>query len=136
MATARNAEGSLTLGGLRLADIASDPRVGTPSYVYDLDAIAAEARDLVRAFEGAPHLVAYAVKANTAGPIVRAVAAEGCGADVVSGAELRVARRSGIAASRIVFSGVAKSDEELDHAIAEGILAIQVESIDEIARVE
>jgi diaminopimelate decarboxylase len=136
MATTRDRQGYLTLGGLRLTDIAADGRVGTPSYVYDVDAIEAEARELESAFESEPHLVAYAVKANTAGPIVRAVAATGCGADVVSGAELMVARRCGIAATKIVFSGVAKSDAELDYAIAEGILAIQVESIEEIARVE
>jgi diaminopimelate decarboxylase len=112
---------------------------GTPAYVYDLCAIAAEARALRSAFDSARHLVAYAVKANSAGPVVRALAAEGCGADVVSGGELRVALACGIAPEHIVYSGVAKQDEELDLAIAagpSGIGAVQVESVEEIGRVE
>src|SRR4029077_11150932 len=90
------------------------------------------------AFEGAPHLVAYAVKANSAGPIIRAIAAEGCGADVVSGAELALVRACGVSPERIVYSGVAKTDEELDLAVGageNGIAAIQIESLEEIDRV-
>jgi diaminopimelate decarboxylase len=107
--------------------------------VYDLDGMAARARSLAAAFEGTAHLVAYAVKANSAGPVVRALARAGCGADVVSGGELCVALACGIAPERIVYSGVAKQDDELDRAIAcgtRGIGAIQVESVEEIARVE
>jgi diaminopimelate decarboxylase len=135
MATARDEEGFLTLGGVRLASLARDPRIGTPSYVYDVDAIAAEARALDAAFDGAPHLVAYAVKANAAGPIVRALAAAGCGADVVSGAELLVALGSGIVPEKIVFSGVGKTVDEIDRALMagdRGILAIQAESVGEL----
>jgi hypothetical protein len=62
MATSRDSEGFLTLGGARLSDLASDARIGTPAYVYDLDAIAAEARALRLAFDGAAHLIAYAVE--------------------------------------------------------------------------
>jgi diaminopimelate decarboxylase len=124
------------LDGVSLAQVARE--TGTPAYVYALDAICAEARDLHASFDGMTHLVAYAVKANSAGSIVRALAAEGCGADVVSGAELRVAFACGIAPERIVYSGVAKQNDELDLAIksgAFGIGAIQIESIEEIARV-
>lgn len=141
MASLRRSDGVLVLGGspgLSLADIAGDPRIGTPAYVYDLDGIAAEARDLRGAFEGAPHLVAYAVKASSAGPIVKALAAEGCGADVVSGAELALVLRCGIAPEKVIFSGVAKTDAELDLAIhsgATGIGAIQLESVEEIPRI-
>jgi diaminopimelate decarboxylase len=138
MATTRDASGRLTLGGVALADLARDPAIGTPTYVYDVDAIAAEARELDAAFDG-PHLVAFAVKANTAGPIVRALAAEGCGADVVSGAELAVALACGVAPEKIVYSGVAKADDEIARALAagaRGIGAIAVESAEEIARVE
>lgn len=111
---------------------------GSPTYVYDLGAIAGEARALRGAFAGAPHLVAYAVKANSAGPIVRALAAEGCGADVVSGAELEVALACGIAPERILYSGVAKRDDEIDRALTcgpRGICAVQLESIEELRRV-
>ncbi|MCL2777110.1 MAG: diaminopimelate decarboxylase [Polyangiaceae bacterium] len=134
----RPLEFSLEYGGLRLSDIVADRRIGTPSYVYDVDAMANEARCLEASFGGAPHLVAYAVKANSAPPIVRALAAEGCGADVVSGGELALALRLGIAPSKIVYSGVAKQNDEIDRAIAagpEGIGAIHVESVEEITRI-
>jgi diaminopimelate decarboxylase len=137
MAIVRNLSGDLTLGGIRLAEIALE--TGTPSYVYDVDAMAGEARALRASFDEMTHLVAYAVKANSAGPVVRALAGEGCGADVVSGAELLVALGCGIAPDGIVFSGVAKGDSELDRAIGcgpQGIAAVQIESVEEIARVE
>lgn len=117
---------------------ASGARVGTPTYVYDLDAMAEEARELALAFDGAPHLVAYAVKANSAGPVVRALFHEGCGADVVSGGELLLALRCGLSPDRLIFSGVAKTDDELDLAIGvgdDGIRSINVESVEEIGRV-
>jgi diaminopimelate decarboxylase len=137
MSLTRDASGLLRLGGVDLTELVS--RVGTPSYVYDIDAIAAEVRALRVAFDDAVHLVAYAVKANTAGPIVRALAAEGCGADVVSGAELLVAMACGIPPERIVFSGVAKTDDEIDRALAagaNGIAALQLESVEEVGRIE
>ena len=93
MPPSRRPDGVLCLGNVSLAEIARDARFGTPAYVYDVDAITAEGRELREAFDGAPHLVAYAVKANSAGPIVKALAAVGCGADVVSGAELTLALR-------------------------------------------
>ena len=135
MATKRDAAGQLRLGEVELSSI----DVPTPFYCYDVDAIVAEARSLHDAFDGAPHVIAYAVKANTAGTIVRALAAADCGADVVSGAELEVALACGIPHSKIVYSGVAKKDDEIDLAIScknEGICAIQVESVEEIARIE
>jgi len=136
--TRRPLDGVLELGSVSLADIARDPRFGTPTYVYDLDGIAAEAAELRAAFDDAPHLVAYAVKANSAGPIVKVLTATGCGADVVSGAELLLAIACGVPAARIVFSGVAKTDTELDLAIGvgdSGIGAIQVESVEELPRI-
>jgi diaminopimelate decarboxylase len=147
---ARNAVSSETaekmLGTLPLLpDLARDPSIGTPAYVYDVDAIAAEGRELLRAMRApgdAPGdarqdgLVAYAVKANAAGPIVRALAREGCGADVVSGAELLLALACGMQPAQIVYSGVAKTDDELDLAIAHGICAIQAESLEELERVD
>jgi diaminopimelate decarboxylase len=144
-----NASRELALGGVGLAGLSrasaemsgessSRARIGTPSYVYDLDGIARAGRDLDAGFEGRPHLVAYALKANSAGPIVRALAAEGCGADVVSGAELLLAMRCGISPDRIIYSGVAKRDDELDLAIGVGdvgIRTVNVESVEEIPRI-
>jgi len=136
MSLTRDSSGALHCGGVLLQHVIDE--VGTPAYVYDLDGMAERARALDAAFDAAPHLVAYAVKANTAGAVVRTLADAGCGADVVSGAELIVALGCGIAPDRIVYSGVAKSDDELDRAIGcgpRGIAAIQVESLEEIARV-
>jgi diaminopimelate decarboxylase len=138
MPTLRRSDGVLVLADVSLAEVARDPRFGTPAYVYDVDAIAAEGRDIRAAFDAAPHLVAYAVKANSAGPIVKALAAVGCGADVVSGAELTLALSCGVSPEHIVFSGVAKTDAELDLALgsgASGIGSIQVESVEEIPRI-
>jgi diaminopimelate decarboxylase len=134
MGLTRDSSGSLVFGNCSMGDLARD--VGTPTYAYDLDAIASEARALQRAFDDAPHRVAYAVKANTAGAVVRALADEGCGADVVSGAELLVALACGIAPEHIVYSGVAKTDAELDRAIGCGIGAVQLESVEEVTRIE
>lgn len=139
MSITRDDSGILRLGNVRLSDIANDPALGTPTYVYDLDAMDAEARALSAAFEGHPHLVCYAVKANSAAPIVRSFARAGLGADVVSAGELLFALGAGIVPDRIVMSGVAKTDEEIDLALGageKGILALQVESAEEVARVE
>jgi diaminopimelate decarboxylase len=129
----RDPQGALELGGVSLAAIP------TPAYVYDVDAMVDEARRLREGFAGAPHLVAFAVKANTAGPIVRALAEAGCGAEVVSGGELAVALACGVPADAILYSGVGKTAAELDAALGageRGILALQMESVEEIARVE
>lgn len=137
MSPNHDSSGALCFGGKPLQEVVEE--VGTPAYVYDLDGMAARARSLDAAFEGTAHLVAYAVKANSAGAVVRTLAGAGCGADVVSGGELAVALACGMTPERIVYSGVAKKDEELDRAIAcgsRGIGAIQVESVEEIARVE
>src|SRR6478609_1606019 len=96
MTVTRDARFDLFLGGARLADIALDPTISTPCYVYDVAAMAAGARELGAAFDAQPHLVAYAVKANTAGTIVRTFAKLGCGADVVSAGEMEVALRCGV----------------------------------------
>jgi diaminopimelate decarboxylase len=134
----RNAQGLLTLSGTPLGALVTPlfeaSRSGTPAYVYDLDGLDAGARALETSFGSAPHVTAYAVKANSAGTIVRTFARAGTGADVVSGAELEVALGAGIEPRKIVMSGVAKTDAELDLAIARDILAVQVESIEEIGR--
>lgn len=134
----RNAQGALTVSGTPLGALLGPlfeaSRIGTPAYVYDLDGLEAGARALEASFGSAAHVTAYAVKANTAGTILRTFARAGTGADVVSGAELEVALACGIEPRRIVMSGVAKTDAELDLAIAHDILAVQVESLEEIER--
>ncbi len=131
----RNAQGQACLGERPLSQLLAESSLETPAYFYDLDAVALEARSLIGGYGDARHVIAFAVKANSAGSVVRALAAEGTGADVVSGAELEVALSCGIPAEKIVMSGVAKKDSELDLAIASRLLAIQAESVEEVLRI-
>jgi diaminopimelate decarboxylase len=131
----RDGEGNAVLGKGRVDAALASAGVSTPAYVYDLDGIVGEALELSQGFGGQRHLVAYAVKANSAGPILRALAAQSVGADVVSGAELELALRCGVEPGNIVYSGVAKSVPEIDRAIGAGIFALQVESVEEIPRI-
>jgi len=131
----RNAQGQACLGDAPLSELLGQSGLETPVYFYDLDAIANEARSLIAGYGDARHVIAYAVKANSAGSVVRTLAAEGTGADVVSAAELEVAMACGIHAEKIVMSGVAKKDSELDFAISSRLLAIQAESVEEVYRI-
>ena len=107
--------------------------VGTPTWVYSAGSLRRRARALRAALAGAglAASVHYAVKANTSLAVLRVLAAEGLGADVVSEGELRAARAAGIPASAIVFSGVGKTERELRLALAEDILQINLESAEE-----
>lgn len=131
----RDSTGTAHLGAFPLARALERGELSTPCYLYDLDGIEAGVRALVEVLKS-PNTVAYAMKANSAGSILRRVAQAGGGADVVSGAELQLALSCGIAPDKIVMSGVAKSDAELDLAITRGIRALQVESVEELSRIE
>lgn len=131
----RDAQDAAVLGTQRLAQVIREAEVDLPAYVYDVDGMTETLRSLRQAFGDAPHLVAYAIKANSAGTVVRAFAAEGAGIDAVSGAEVELALGCSVPAERIVMSGVAKSDAEIDLALSKGILAIQAESVEELARI-
>jgi diaminopimelate decarboxylase len=109
-------------------------RFGTPLYVYSGGAVRDAFEAYRRAFAPVPHRVCYALKANGAGALLRLLAGLGAGADIVSGFELRAARRAGFPPERIVFSGVGKTDEELALGIEEGIGEFNAESEQEIAR--
>ncbi|MGL4265445.1 MAG: diaminopimelate decarboxylase, partial [Afipia sp.] len=84
------------------------------------------------AFAGTPHLVCYAMKANSNQSVLRTLARLGAGADVVSGGELKRALAAGIPASKVVFSGVGKTVDELRLAVSHDILCINVESEPEL----
>jgi diaminopimelate decarboxylase len=107
--------------------------VGTPTWVYSAGSLRRRARALTGALSaaGLTATVHYAVKANSNLAVLRTLAAEGLGADVVSEGELRAARAAGIPASAIVFSGVGKTGRELRLALAEDILQINLESAEE-----
>lgn len=132
---ARDDSGRGTLGGRPLDQLLAEANVSTPAYFYDLSGISSRTQSIVDAFGDAPHLVAYAMKANSAASVVRTICAAGAGIDAVSGGELLLARRLGVAPRRIVLSGVAKTDGEMELALREDILAIQVESPTELSRI-
>ncbi len=127
------AGGELTCDGVPLSRVAAE--VGTPTFVYSAAAID-EAYDALEAAVPKPHMVAYAIKANSNLSILRRLAQRGCGADIVSAGELERALRAGVPADRIVFSGVGKTDEELRRALEARIRAIHVESEPELVAIE
>src|ERR1700728_4100434 len=106
--------------------------VGTPFYCYSTATLERHYRVFSEAFAGAKALVCYAMKANSNQSVLRTLAKLGAGADVVSGGELKKARAAGIPPSRIVFSGVGKTADELKLALAEGIFQFNVESEPEL----
>ena len=103
--------------------------VGTPVYVYSAGDMRDHARELRAALAGlGDPLIAYAVKANPNAAVLATFAAEGLGADIVSGGELERALAAGMPAERIVFSGVGKTRAEMAQALDAGIFQFNVES--------
>jgi diaminopimelate decarboxylase len=110
--------------------------VGTPVYVYSASKIAETYDALDAAFAGSPHTVCYAIKANMNLAVVRLLIARGAGIDVTSGGELFRALRAGGDPARFVYSGVGKTDEEIDSALEAGIKLFNVESRAELRRID
>lgn len=123
-------DGKLYCEGVPLEQLAAD--YGTPLYIYSSQSIVAGYRDLDRSFSAVDHLIAYSVKANGNLSILELLAAQGAGADIVSGGELYRALRAGIPADRIVFSGVGKTEAELAAALEAGIYGFNIESAEEL----
>ena len=109
--------------------------VGTPAYVYSARAIRDAYRAIDSAFTEYPHAIHYALKANSTLGIVRILKALGSRADANSGGEIQVALHAGFAPRDIVFTGVGKTPEELDVAIAHDLGAINAESPGELDRI-
>ena len=110
--------------------------VGTPAYVYSASALREHFQAVTRAFEDHPHLVCYAVKANSTLAVLRLLAQEGSGFDIVSGGELARVKAAGGSAGKTVFAGVGKTAEEMAQALAAGILFFNVESAEELAQLD
>ena len=103
-------------------------RLGTPVYVYSSASIVDAYQRFHRGFRIIPHSICYAVKANSNLSILRLLAAQGSGFDIVSSGELYRLRHIGVPGRRIVFSGVGKTKEEIRDALKAGILLFNVES--------
>lgn len=106
--------------------------VGTPVYVYSGTVMRTRLRQFQAAFADRRALVCYALKANSNLAVIRTLAAEGAGADIVSGGELQRALAAGVPPHRIVFSGVGKSRDEMGQALDARIAQFNVESVPEL----
>ncbi len=119
-------DGALYAEDVPVAEIAA--AVGTPFYLYSTATLTRHFHLFNDALEGTEHLVCYAMKAASNQAILKTLAAEGAGMDVVSGGEYRRARAAGVPGEKIVFSGVGKTAEEIRTALAGGIRQFNVES--------
>jgi diaminopimelate decarboxylase len=117
-----------------LASIAE--RFGTPAYVYSQSTILRNYERLGITVSHIPGLICYSVKANSHLRILSLLRQAGAGFDVVSGGELMRALRAGASPDTIVFSGVGKTQDEIDAGLAAGILMFNVESAGELALIE
>jgi diaminopimelate decarboxylase len=127
-------DNELACDGVPLSAIAES--AGTPTYVYSAATLRARYRAIDDAFAGYPHRLHYALKANSAFALVRLLGKAGSALDANSIWEIELARRAGFDPADIVFTGVGKSDAELECAVPLGLRAINVESAGELARVE
>ena len=125
-------DGRLFAEDLPLDDIAA--RFGTPCYVYSRRAIAEAWQEFAQACAGRRVLVCYALKANSNLAIIDLLAREQAGFDIVSAGELRRVLAAGGSASRVVFSGVGKSAQEIREALLAGVRCFNVESSAELER--
>jgi diaminopimelate decarboxylase len=115
---------------IAIRDIAK--AIQTPFYCYSSQAITKSFQDYQQAFSGQDSLICFAVKANSNQAVLTTLAQLGSGADVVSMGEISRAIAAGIPANKIVYSGVAKTHEEISYALELGILQFNVESEPEL----
>lgn len=127
-------DGELFAEGVALSAIAE--RFGTPTYVYSRAHIEAQYRAYTDALDGMPHLVCFAVKANSNLGVLNVLARLGAGFDIVSRGELERVLAAGGKAEKIVFSGVGKSREDMRRALEVGVHCFNVESTDELERLQ
>lgn len=125
-------EGVLMCEQVDLREIAQ--QAGTPTYVYSMAAIKAAIARYKEAFADLPVTICYATKANSNQAIMRLMASEGLGADVVSGGEYQRARQAGIPGDKITFAGVGKTRAEMEAALRDGVCQFNIESLPELER--
>lgn len=113
-------------------------KVGTPVYIYSHATLRKHFSTFNDAFSSTPHLLCFSMKCNSNIAILKAIANEGGGVDIVSGGELFRALKAGVNPQKIVYSGVGKTDDEIAQALQANILVFNVESeaeLDAINRV-
>lgn len=127
-------KGVLHCEGCSLKQLAKE--VGTPLYVYSRRALAENFKQFDSAFAAVPHLVCFAVKANSNLSLLKLFRDLGAGYDIVSGGELFRVRQVGVDPQKVVFSGVGKKNAEIDDALSSNILLFNVESKAELDAIE
>jgi len=126
--------GSLSCERVPLASIAHE--VDTPAFVYSGGAIDASYREIDEALDFAPHLIAYAVKANGNLSLLARLASLGSGADIVSVGEMHRALKAGFDPGQVIYTGVGKRRDEILAAAKAGVRAIHLESVQELTVIE
>ena len=127
-------DGELFAEGVALSAIAE--RFGTPTYVYSRAHIEAQYLAFADALAGMPHLVCFAVKANSNLGVLNVLARLGAGFDIVSRGELERVLAAGGSPDKIVFSGVGKTRDDMRRALEVGVHCFNVESTDELERLQ
>ncbi|MBN1621540.1 MAG: diaminopimelate decarboxylase [Endomicrobiales bacterium] len=107
-------------------------RFGTPLFIYSKQQLINNYINFDSAFSSVPHLICYAIKANSNFSILKTLAKQGAGIDITSGGELYRALRSGFSPKKIVYAGIGKTSEEIEYALKSNILMFNVESIEEL----
>lgn len=123
-------DGELHAEDAPLAELAA--AVGTPFYCYSQATLERHFRVFEEALSPLPHLICYAVKANSNLAVIRTLTRLGAGCDVVSEGELRRALAAGAAPERVVFAGVGKTRDEMAYALSVGVGQFNVESREEL----
>jgi diaminopimelate decarboxylase len=129
----RRADGTLCAESVPLPQIAD--AVATPTYVYSAGCIRARYAQLAQAFEGVPHRIHFAVKANSNLSVLQLLRSLGAGVDIVSGGELFRAQQAGFVGGDVVFAGVGKTVAEIEQALRGGVLLLNVESEAELVTI-
>ena len=130
MSTISLRNGELFAEDVALSQIAG--KFGTPCFVYSRAALEQAYRNYYQAFGHRPHLICYAMKANSNLAILNLLARLGSGFDIVSGGELARVIAAGGDPAKIVFSGVGKSRDDMRQALAAGVKCFNVESESEL----
>ena len=125
---------SLSIEKIRVQDIAK--KFGTPIYCYSYKQLKENIGNFKKKFKSFSPLICFAIKSNTNVSLIREIGKLGLGADVVSMGELMMALKAGIDPTKIVFSGVGKTSNDINYAIGKKILLINAESKSEISEIE
>jgi len=110
-------------------------KYGTPLYVYSYATLERHFLAYERAFRKVPHIICFALKANSNTAVIKTFANLGGGADIVSGGELHRALKAGISPEKIVYAGVGKTEEEIKFALRKGIRMFNIESDQELLEI-